>query len=153
MVTTSDTAGDRNALIQHLQEALGALESGDEAGWRREIDALAALRTQPMMAGLGRLAREVDGVSVDARLLFAQDAAGRVTGTTDLVDRAHDVGLEVYTWTLRPENRFLPKSLRIGTEPGDWGRWDDAFSLILSTGVDGVFADHPDLVLSLLDAS
>ena len=102
-------------------------------------------------AGLGRLAREVDGVSVDARLLFAQDAAGRVTGTTDLVDRAHDVGLEVYTWTLRPENRFLPKSLRIGTEPGDWGRWDDAFSLILSTGVDGVFADHPDLVLELLD--
>lgn len=56
MVTPPDTAGDRNALIQHLQEALGALESGDEAGWRREIDALAALRTQPMMAGLGRLA-------------------------------------------------------------------------------------------------
>ena len=102
-------------------------------------------------AGLARLAREVDGVSVDARLLFAQDADGRVTGTTDLVDRAHDAGLEVYTWTLRPENRFLPKSLRIGTDPGDWGRWDEAFSLILSTGVDGVFADHPDLVLSLLD--
>src|SRR5690606_32770171 len=50
---------DKAWLVQRLQEALVALESGDEAGWRREIDALAAARTQPMMAGLSRLAREL----------------------------------------------------------------------------------------------
>ena len=104
-------------------------------------------------AGLARLARDVDGVSVDARMLFSQDKDGRVTGTTNLVERAHAAGLLVYTWTLRPENRFLPKSLRIGADPGDWGRWADAFSLILSTGVDGVFADHPDLIFEVLGQS
>ncbi len=102
-------------------------------------------------AGLGRLARAVDGVSVDVRLILEQDARGRVTGTSDLVDRAHAAGLEVYTWTLRPENRFLPRSLRVGDDPAAWGRWDEAFSLVLGTGVDGVFTDHPDLVLELLD--
>ncbi len=101
-------------------------------------------------AGLARLAGEVHGVSVDARMLFAQDRAGRITGQTDLVERAHAAGLAVYTWTLRPENRFLPPSLRAGRAPGDWGRWREAFSLVLATGLDGVFADHPDLLLDLL---
>lgn len=53
-------AGDNTfSLIQHLQDALSAIESGDEAGWRRQINALAASRAQPMMAGLSRLAREL----------------------------------------------------------------------------------------------
>lgn len=54
-----DTGMDKAWLVQRLQEALAALEAGDEAAWRREIDALAAARTQPMMAGLSRLAREL----------------------------------------------------------------------------------------------
>lgn len=102
-------------------------------------------------AGLVRLAGEVDAISVDARMLVARDRDGRVTGATDLVERAHAVGLEVYTWTLRPENAFLPPGLRLGDDPAAWGRWADAFSLVLGTGVDGVFADHPDLVFALLD--
>lgn len=104
-------------------------------------------------AGLARLARHVDGVSVDARMLFRQHRDGRVTGASDLVDRAHAAGLLVYTWTLRPENRFLPPSLQVGDDPGDWGRWAELFSIVLGTGVDGVFADHPELVLALLDAA
>jgi len=55
----AQSLSDKSALVQRLQDALAALESGDEAAWRQEIDALAALRTQPMMAGLGRLAREL----------------------------------------------------------------------------------------------
>ena len=47
-----DTTVDRNALALRLQEALDALESGDEAAWRQRIDGLVALRTQPMMSGL-----------------------------------------------------------------------------------------------------
>ncbi len=50
---------DKGVLVQRLQDALAALEAGDEAAWRQEIDALAALRAQPMMAGLSRLAREL----------------------------------------------------------------------------------------------
>lgn len=59
MNAVADVAGARAALVEKLQTALDALEQGDEAGWRRELDAIAAWRTQPMMQGLGRLAREL----------------------------------------------------------------------------------------------
>ncbi len=54
-----NAADHKSALIVRLQDALAALENGDEAAWREQIDALAALRQQPMMAGLSRLAREL----------------------------------------------------------------------------------------------
>jgi glycerophosphoryl diester phosphodiesterase len=89
-------------------------------------------------AGLGRLAKRVDGVSVAKTLVL------RPTGP-DLVTRAHATGLEVYTWTLRPENRFLDPERRIGKRAADWGDWRTEFATILGTGVDGIFVDHPDL--------
>lgn len=101
-------------------------------------------------AGLARLAREVDGVSVDKRLLLKTDAAGNVIGTTDLVALARAAGLTIFTWTLRAENRFLARNLRRGTKAHDFGDWATEFRLILDTGLDGVFTDHPDLVLELL---
>ena len=100
-------------------------------------------------AGLARLATAVDGVSVDKRLLLSTDAAGATT-TTDFVQRAHAAGLEVYTWTLRAENKFLAKGMRRGSAARDYGDWLDEFRLILGTGLDGVFADQPDLVLEAL---
>lgn len=99
-------------------------------------------------AGLARLATEVDGVSVDKKLLL-RDARGELT-TTDLVDRAHAAGLLVFTWTLRPENKFLAKSLRRGSSARAHGDWLTEFRLIIGTGVDGVFADQPDLVREAL---
>ena len=76
--------------------------------------------------------REVDGISVDKKLLLATDATGRVTGTTDLVSRAHAVGLTVYTWTLRAENRFLAEGFRRGSSPRDFGHWRGEFDVILA---------------------
>jgi glycerophosphoryl diester phosphodiesterase len=98
-------------------------------------------------AGLARLAAEVDGVSVDKALLLETDADGTVTGTTDLVARARSAGLETFTWTLRSENRFLAKNFRRGIRKRDTGDWRDEFELIMRTGVDGVFADQPDLAI------
>jgi glycerophosphoryl diester phosphodiesterase len=101
-------------------------------------------------AGLARLATQVDGVSVDKALLLRTDAAANLIGTTDLVDRAHAVGLLAFTWTLRAENRFLARNLRRGSTQRDFGDWYTEFRLILGTGVDGVFADQPDLVVDAL---
>lgn len=101
-------------------------------------------------AGLARLATEVDGVSVDKALILRRDAAGDLIGTTDLVDRAHAAGLLALTWTLRAENRFLARNLRRGSSQRDFGDWLTEFRLILGTGVDGVFADQPDLVREAL---
>jgi glycerophosphoryl diester phosphodiesterase len=98
-------------------------------------------------AGLARLAAEVDGVSVDKSLLLETDAGGAVVGTTDLIERARSAGLETYTWTLRAENQFLAKNFRRGLRAKEFGHWEREFDLIMRTGVDGVFADQPDLAL------
>lgn len=102
-------------------------------------------------AGLARLAADgIDGVSVNTSMLIERDAAGNAIGVTDLVARAHAAGLEVFTWTLRAENKFLAANLRRGSSPRDFGDWRAQFRLLLSSGVDGVFADQPDLVFEAL---
>jgi glycerophosphoryl diester phosphodiesterase len=106
-------------------------------------------------AGLARLARDVDGISVDKSLLLTSGTGRGAVRTTDLVARAHEHGLSVFTWTLRPENKFLAPGHRVGTATGsgaaDWGDWKREFDLILSTGLDGVFADHADLAVAARD--
>ncbi|MWB98921.1 glycerophosphodiester phosphodiesterase family protein [Agromyces seonyuensis] len=103
-------------------------------------------------AGLLGLAGRVDGVSVDKGRILGRrpkaDAPGPVplTGAT-FVDAAHSAALSVYTWTLRPENRFLAARRRDGRVPGRWGDWLGEYRQIMSTGLDGVFADHPDLAV------
>ncbi|WP_166877270.1 glycerophosphodiester phosphodiesterase family protein [Salinibacterium sp. ZJ450] len=97
------------------------------------------------LAGLVGLAREVDGVSVNKSMILTETAVG--TETTDLVARAHAAGLAVYTWTLRAENRFLAKSFRRGSRGAEFGDWLSEFQLIMRTGIDGVFADQPDLAI------
>lgn len=96
-------------------------------------------------AGLARLAKKVDGISLDKSILL------RPTGTA-LVTQAHAAGLDVFTWTLRPENRFLTAAHRVGKGAADWGDWRSEFAEILGTGVDGIFVDHPDLGVAARDA-
>ncbi|MGV8885916.1 MAG: glycerophosphodiester phosphodiesterase family protein [Microbacteriaceae bacterium] len=97
-------------------------------------------------SGLALLARSVDGVSFDKRMIITGDGAG----VSDLVARTHDAGLLAFTWTLRAENRFLAKRFRSGGAPFELGNWLAEFRLLLGTGIDGVFADQPDLALHAL---
>ena len=101
--------------------------------------------------GLSRLAAEVDGVSVDKSLVLAAKH-DHALGTSDLVPRIRDFGLEAYAWTLRAENRFLPKSLRRGIRGREHGDWMREFQLVMSSGLDGVFADQPDLAIRAREA-
>ncbi|SDS20458.1 glycerophosphodiester phosphodiesterase family protein [Microterricola viridarii] len=102
-------------------------------------------------AGLYALGGLVDGISVDRSMIVRQDAAG-TPQTSDLVDLAHSAMLEVYTWTLRPENRFLLPAHRAGVGQARHGDWWGEFELIMGTGIDGVFADHPDLAVAVRDS-
>ncbi len=97
-------------------------------------------------AGLDSLAGRVHGVSLSKRDLLRVTARGQVVGVEDVVQRAHARGLKVFTWTLRPENRYLTAGFRQGSQHGAWGDWREEWRLILSTGLDGVFLDHPDLL-------
>ncbi|WGD38003.1 glycerophosphodiester phosphodiesterase family protein [Lysinibacter sp. HNR] len=91
----------------------------------------------------------VHGVSLMKDLLFAKGAGGSLAHS-DVVRRTHDAGLAVYTWTLRPENLFLNKNFRRGSVLSEWGNWRGEFEFIVSSGVEGVFCDHPDLVRQIL---
>lgn len=84
-------------------------------------------------AGLDDAAARFDGVSVRTSLLSSR-----------VVAEAHDRGLEVLTFTLRHEDEFLPAEF-VGRPEAYW-------QALTATGVDGVFADAPDRVLSLLEA-
>lgn len=101
-------------------------------------------------AGLYALGGLVDGISVDRSMIVRQDAAGTAQ-SSELVDLAHSAMLEVYTWTLRPENRYLLPTHRSGAGQGHHGDWWSEFALIMGTGIDGVFADHPDLAVAVRD--
>lgn len=94
-------------------------------------------------AGLERLAETVNGISVDKAVLLTGD---RSFGA-HLVDRAHALGLTVFCWTLRPENAYLSDDFR--RDATGFGDWRGEYEAILRTGVDGVFADHPDLAIEL----
>jgi glycerophosphoryl diester phosphodiesterase len=96
-------------------------------------------------AGLDALAGRVDGISVDKRMILAPDTLGRLTGPSPIVADAHDRGLQVFTWTVRPENRFLIRQFRGGGGPSEFGDWESEWAVIQDAGVDGVFVDHPDL--------
>ena len=90
---------------------------------------------------LATLPEGIGGVSVAKATLLAEPG---------LVAEAHARGLLVYTWTLRPENAFLEPRHRGPGGEADWGRWQEEYRAVLATGVDGVFADHPDLVAAVL---
>jgi glycerophosphoryl diester phosphodiesterase len=71
--------------------------------------------------------------------------------TADRGAALHAAGLEVWTWTLRAENAFLPPEHRRGEDPAAHGDWRAAWGALLDAGVDAVFADQPDLAVALRD--
>lgn len=89
----------------------------------------------------------LQGISVDKKMLLVIDKSGSTTGTTDLVQRAHLAGLDVFCWTLRAENQFLAKNFRRGANAREYGDWLGEFQLLMRTGLDGVFADQADLAI------
>ncbi len=94
--------------------------------------------------GLGRLAASVDGISVDKRIILGvhRPPARSVVGA------AHARGLRVYTWTCRPENAFLAARFRGPGGPAAFGHYRREWAQVRAAGVDGVFADHPDLAVA-----
>ena len=72
---------------------------------------------------LAEIAREFDGLSVAMSMVLSGD----------LVQRVRATGLPLYAFTARAE-----------TAEGNLEKW---FERLVATGVDGIFADQPDLLL------
>ncbi|MEU0764493.1 glycerophosphodiester phosphodiesterase [Streptomyces microflavus] len=97
--------------------------------------------------GLKWIASYAQGIGPTLDLVIPKDAAGRLTTPTTLVKDAHARGLLLHPYTLRNENSFLPADFRRGTDPNAYGDVFGAAAAYLATGIDGIFADHPDTAL------
>lgn len=98
-------------------------------------------------AGLKWMASFAQGIGPTLDLVIPKDASGRLTAPTTLVRDAHAKGLLLHPYTLRNENSFLPADFRRGTDPNAYGDVFGACAAYLATGIDGIFADHPDTAL------
>ena len=150
-------SGRRVFLIAPMGQPLDQLvELGVEAPYyadylgKRGLEALASDADDGRVGPSGAVGMGVDGISVDKSLIIQADAAGELV-TSSLVADAHAAGLQIFCWTLRPENAFLMAPCRRGDQAANFGNWREEFAVVMDTGIDGVFVDHPDLAMSVRD--
>jgi glycerophosphoryl diester phosphodiesterase len=91
-------------------------------------------------AGLRDIATYATGIGPEKQLLIPAHADGTLGEPTDIVARAHALGLLVHVWTIRKEKEFLPAAYD--------GHVEMEFDQFRRLGVDGVFTDFPDLAVT-----
>ena len=98
---------------------------------------LAATPALVSEAALKDVASYADGLGPEKRLVIPVNPDGSLGTPTDVVARAHALGLVVHVWTVRVEPQFLPAGYK--------GNALAEFEQLRQLGVDGVFTDFPDL--------
>jgi glycerophosphoryl diester phosphodiesterase len=92
--------------------------------------------------GLEEIARYASCIGPAKSLVIPRDGDEKLTRPTSLVADCHAVRLGVHPWTFRAEKGFLPAGLDLEGELREF----------LAAGVDGVFADQPDVAVRVRDA-
>jgi glycerophosphoryl diester phosphodiesterase len=121
------------------------LVAADGGPWdQRELTSTTMLNDD----GLRRIAEYARGIGAEKSLIIPRGANNEMVSPSTLVARAHAANLVVHPWTFRPENFFLPTSLRAGqTGAGDYmrqhGNLNAELRAFYAAGVDGVFTDDP----------
>ncbi|ONK15672.1 glycerophosphodiester phosphodiesterase [Streptomyces sp. MP131-18] len=101
--------------------------------------------------GLREIAGYAQGTGPTLDLVIPRTSDGSLGRPTSLVADAHRAGLLVHPYTMRNENRYLPAEFRRGDDPHAYGDVFGALNAYFDTGIDGVFADHPDTALLAAD--
>lgn len=101
-------------------------------------------------AALDEMADRVSGLGVHTTHVFPLDPEGATGALSSLVDDGHAREMTVTAFTLRQENRFLPRELRVGTDPAAPGNLAAQVRAFADAGVDGLITDHPDVVRAAL---
>ncbi|MGD9966174.1 MAG: glycerophosphodiester phosphodiesterase family protein [Hyphomonadaceae bacterium] len=121
------------------------LASAEGGPWDQPTTSYAAMLSDDGLRRIGEYAR---GIGAEKSLIIPRDGANNLGAPTGLVARAHAANLAVHAWTFRPENFFLPASLR--SAPGNAtetqrarGDLDAELRAFYAAGVDGVFSDDP----------
>jgi glycerophosphoryl diester phosphodiesterase len=92
--------------------------------------------------GLDEIASYASGIGPAKSLVIPRDGEGRLAKPTSLVAHCHARGLQVHPWTFRAESAFLPAGLDLAGELKEF----------LAAGIDGFFADQPDVGVAARDA-
>ena len=87
---------------------------------------------------LPRIADHAHAIGGELALLLQPDGT-----PTELIERAHNAGLQVHGWTLRRENAFLPEPLRSSDDPAASGDYAAMWRMLAQAGIDGIFTDNP----------
>ncbi len=97
------------------------------------------LRSVPDRTAIQEYARVVDGLGLEIGCVLKDVHGGDdpQPELTDVVTVAHQHALEVHVWTVRID--YLPKSVPSAERLLDW--------VVRQAGADGVFTDHPDIVV------
>lgn len=97
-------------------------------------------------AGFEAFSGRLDGLAVASSLLWDGTEETYAAGQ-ELVRRVHEHGLKLVTWTMRAENEFLPIAYQTSSDPAQLGNWQGFYTKLWELGVDGAFADQPDLAV------
>ena len=120
-----------------------------DAARRAQSPARAAARParRATPEGLRTIAEYADAVGPNKVHIVPRDAADASLPATPFVADAHAAGLLVHPYTFRRENSFLPAELRRGEDPAAPGDLAAELRQFFALGVDGVFADFPDVAV------
>jgi glycerophosphoryl diester phosphodiesterase len=100
--------------------------------------------------GLAEIATYADAVSPYKEHLIPR-IKNQLQKPTALIQNAHDAGLAVHTWTMRPENAFLPDQMKSSETPTERGDSIAEIRAFVEAGIDGFFTDSPDYGRAAVD--
>jgi glycerophosphoryl diester phosphodiesterase len=86
--------------------------------------------------GLEEVSTYADGIGPWKKYIVSTNASNDTLPPTDLIDRAHDHGLLIHTWTFRSEQPRLANQYM--------GNPINEYLQFYELGIDGVFSDFPD---------
>ncbi|MBC3911450.1 glycerophosphodiester phosphodiesterase [Undibacterium umbellatum] len=135
-------------LVQLIDNPLNAPVNGAPRNAPYDFVAAGSSRTYADLvkpAGLKEIAQYADAVSPYKEVIIPRDAKNELGPVTSFITDARAAGLKVHTWTLRPENPFLPVSMRLGDATSLTQRGDSTAEITayLKAGIDGFFTDDP----------
>mgnify|MGYP000356642027 CR=1 FL=1 len=104
--------------------------------------------------GLKEIATYADVISPYKEVLIPRTANNELGTPTSVIADAHAAGLKVHAFTFRPENPFLPPSLRLPdvNSISQRGNMITEITAYLNAGLDGFFTDDPGQGRAAVDA-
>jgi glycerophosphoryl diester phosphodiesterase len=106
-----------------------------------------------MPAGLDEIASYADAIGPGMRTIIPLTADGTLGTPTALAHDAHAAGLELHTYTFRPENYYQAKNFWLGSDPTTRNEAGSIAEIraYLDAGIDAFFTDDPALGRKAVD--